>query len=49
MPDMTVPGELICEMAQIHKRPAEYISPSGTHPAALKLNIEGYVCLSGES
>ena len=47
--DMTVPGELICEMAQIHKRQAEDISPFGFHPVGLRSDIEDCVCLPGLS
>lgn len=47
MPDMMVPGALICEVAQIHRRPAVDTSPSGIHPVELRLNVEGYV-FSGE-
>ena len=47
--DMKVPGELICEGGQIHKRPAEDISPSGTHPVGWRLDTGFYALLLGLS
>jgi len=44
--DMKVLNALICEMAQIHKRQAEDISPSGTHPVGLRLDTGFYALLS---
>ncbi len=46
---MTVPDELICEMAQIHKRPAVDDLPFGFHLVAWRLDSEGYVFSGGES
>ena len=46
---VTTPGVQVCEGAQIHKRPAEYISPSGIHPVGLRLGTGCYALLSGLS